>query len=62
MKRTVAYILKHEEEKAVIDYLQGNITSRELGAALNVTHQHALNMLGGVCRQWVQQGKLQLNK
>lgn len=62
MKRTVAYILKDEEEKAIIDYLKGEINSRELGSALKISHQQALNMLGGVCRQWVQLGKLQFGE
>ena len=53
------YILTKKEEQAIKSWLMGNLTYRELGKAINMSHQGAVNAVSNVCKQWVKQGKLE---
>jgi len=47
------------ERVALLDYLNGDISSRELGTILGISHQGSINFVAQICRQWVQQGHLE---
>lgn len=56
------YQLDNKQEQAVIDYLNSKIVLRELGERLGVSHQGAKNLLPKVIRDWISDGKYQLNR
>ena len=60
IKKFSRYELKIEsqEKEAVLLYLNGDISSRELGKKLGYSHQQSINLIGQICRQWFQSGNL----
>lgn len=58
MKRQTKIILSPKEIEAIIDFLKGNCSSRDLGTKLGLSHQGALNLAGSMCRQWIQDGSI----
>lgn len=55
---TYKVIVNKEMKKAVLRFLSGEISSRELGKILDISHQQALNFVNSTCRQWFQEGHL----
>lgn len=53
-------VVNKQETGAIQLFLRGEISTREVGKVLNLTHQGAINFINNVCRQWVQDGKLKI--
>lgn len=51
-------VVNDTEEGAIILFLKGEITTREVGKVLGLSHQGAINFINNVCRQWFQDKKL----
>ena len=47
-----------QEKIAVLHFLEGGITSRELGKTLSISHQQAINFVTSLAREWYQGGHL----
>ena len=54
------YELSDEQLSIIIRFLAGELTSREAAAALGCSHQHVLNLVAGLAKQWYQEGKLKI--
>lgn len=50
--------LSELETAQILKYLAGDISSRELGKNIGYSHQQSINLIGQICRQWFQQGRL----
>lgn len=60
MKRLThySYIITPAQEQAVAGYLRGEVGVRELARIMERGNASTLAAVAGVCRQWVQEGKL----
>lgn len=55
---TRVYKLSPNEVQSFYRYLMGYISSRELGALINTTHQGALNATAAITKEWIQTGRM----
>ena len=53
-------IITKKEKKAILDYLAGDLVSRELGKKLGCSHQQSINLVSQIFRQWYQKGIIKL--
>ena len=52
-------VLKTEHEKKVIGaFLNGDLTSREAGKQLGMSHQNIINLVSSLARKWYQEHKI----
>jgi len=51
-----------EAEKAIIDLLSGKISYRTAGQILGLSHSGIRGTIGGILRQWFQEGKIVFSK
>lgn len=64
IRRTIRqeYVLTKDDEKNVLRFLNGELTCREFGKLIGVSHQQAINLVSAICRQWYRQKKLIFKK
>lgn len=46
------------EEVQILKYLAGDISSREAGKNMGISHQQVINLTAQICRQWFQAKKV----
>lgn len=54
------YIITPKEEKIFLSFLKGELSTREAGKALNLSHQQVINASTSLCRQWYTEGRLKI--
>lgn len=59
---TKEYHIPAPFQAAIVAFLKGEISSRELGVEIGMSHQGVINLVTSVCRQWVREGKLTINE
>ena len=62
VKVKIKYMPTKNQTDDTIKYLKGEISCRELGKRLGYSHQQAINFVSSICRQWIQEGKLNPTK
>jgi len=62
MKRTISVELSDKEAFGISEYLQGKISSRELGKILNMSHQGSINLFGTIIKQWYRDGVIKFSE
>ena len=46
------------EKKIIASFLNGDITTREAGKALGISHQNVVNLVSSLARKWYQDNNI----